>query len=230
MRTSPRPRSAGKYAPKPIGPGHRKPRGVKKLDDGFLKQQKSYTKKTKEKYATSSRVGYFGGLDPEGLQPLDVSTEKRAKQHLVDPDLKAQGKARGIAVNDREILVKPGAQGVPRTKVPFIGKVKQVTKEYYDEKRNLQTSTKALGYFKNKGRPVAEANYYKVQIPAKYALADHPYGFDIPEHLKKREEDEGEISDVESIDLELGDDDFSDEDDAQQQQLAQAQPGLEEGL
>lgn len=214
--------SAGKYAPKPIGPGHAKPRGVKRLEGGFLKQVKSYTGKTKTKYATSSRVGYFGGLDPQGLQTLDVSTKGRAAQHLNDVNLQDRDKARKLAVNDREILVTPGLQGVPRSQVPFVGKVQKVTPEYYAQKRRLQTPTKALGYFKNKGAPIDQAEYYKVQIPDKYALPGQGYAFDIPQHHLRQDEDEGEISDVESVDLDLDDDDFSDQEEVGQQDALDA--------
>jgi hypothetical protein len=214
--------SAGKYAPKPIG-ANRKPRGVRREQGGFLKQKPSYTGESRRDYPDAPRVGYVGGIDPQGLNPLDVSTEQLAQQHLNNED------ARRIAVNDREVLVQPG-EGIPRSRVPFVAKVKEVTKDYYDRKEKRQTPTKALGFYKPANAPAStKTRFYKAQIPDKYELQEHPYRFDIPPHRLKQEEDQGsDISDVESVDLDLSDGDFSDQEEDEQVADQDLLPGAQE--
>lgn len=222
--------SAGKYAPKPIGPNGRKPRGVRRKKGAFLKQVPSYTGETRNKYDQSSYVGYVGGLSPQDLETLDVSTPDLATQNLTDVDADREANARRIAVNDREVLLKPGEGGVPRSKVPFVAKVKEVTRDYYEKKLNRQTSTKALGFFKPANSVTAKTRYLKTQIPEKYTQG---YGFDVPEHLRKQnDDDESDISDVESIDLDMEGSDFSggesDQDEEEEQQEALVNPVLEQ--
>lgn len=210
--------SAGKYAPKPTHADTRKPRGVSNTAAGFLKQKPSYTGETRKAYPDAKRIGYFGGINPAYGQILDVSTVELATQHLVDEEhQERQDNARRIAVNDREVLVTPGVQGIPGSRLPFVGKVQAVTKDYYNKKKTRQTATKALGFFKPANTVAAKTDYFKVQIAEKYNR-DKVHAFSIPEHERKREDDDSsDISDVESIDLDLSAGDFSsNEEDVQQ--------------
>lgn len=201
--------SAGKYAAKPIGPDNGKPRGVSLKEDGFLKQKPSYTGDSRRDYPNSRRVGYIAGLNPANVETLDVSTPERAALHLNDDDAGRRDDARRIAVNDREILARPGVGGILRSQVPVIIKVKEITRLSYLANRTRQTPTKAFGFFKPMGRTAAKTLYYRVEIPANYNPAGD-YRFEIPAHLRQPEEDQGAaISDTESVDLDLNEDDYS---------------------
>lgn len=205
--------SAAKYAPKPTVPETHKPRGVRRTDAGFLKQRPSYTGETRRRYPEANWIGYFGGINVSDFDTLDVSTPALAEEHLgYDGDdeqaIADRDNARRIAVNDREVLVAPGAQGIRRSDVRLIGRSEKVSKAYFDRKRQRQTGTKALGQFKPAGSAVGKTEYYKIQLPEKYNTGE--FALEIPEHDRRTEAGSAsDISDVASIDLDLEDGDFS---------------------
>jgi hypothetical protein len=178
--------SAGKYAAKPVNPDSKKPLGVEKKEGGFLKQHKSYTADSRRRFPTAKRIGYVGGIKPEGKETADYSTETKASA-LTDE------RARNLAVADAEILVKPGEGGISKTDVPFVAKVQEVTPEYYEAHVAKQSARKALGYYKPTGGPPV---YHKIQIPSKYTGEE--YEFAIPEELRRASDDE-DMSDIESM-------------------------------
>jgi hypothetical protein len=200
--------SAGKYAPKPVD-ANNKPHDVVQNADGFLKQEKSYTRASRRRHPNAKRIGYVGGIPADaGTERLDVSTAPKAAAALGAEALGSQArrdKAQQLAVADKEVLVKPGAAGIAPAKVPLVASVKEVNEAYYRKHVARQTSRKALAYYKPSGEGAAPV-YTKVQIPANNAQ----YKFDIPEDLRRTDEDsEAEMSDNEDMNLEDydGDDD-----------------------
>lgn len=180
--------SAGKYAPKPVDPKTKKPLDVKE-EKGFLKQEKSYAKKSKQKHPDAKRIGYVGGIIPP-VGTLDFSTKEKANA-LKSP------KAQSLAIADKEVLVKPGIGGIKKDQVPFVAKVQEVPEDYYIKNIGNQTEKNALGYYKStKGKPV----YYKIQIASEHS--DKSYKFNIPLELKREEDDsDSEMSDIESMEF-----------------------------
>ena len=190
--------SAGKYAAKPVDDDN-KPRGVHQNEDGFLKQEKSYTADSRRDYPGAKRIGYVGGIPADaGSGRLDVSTRDKAARGLSAPALgsaERREKARALAEADKEVLVKPGPTGIAPAKVPFVAKVQEVTEAYYRKHVARQSSRKALGFHKPYNAP---AVYSKIQLPADNAQ----YKFNIPADLRRTDEDsEAEMSDIESMDL-----------------------------
>ena len=194
--------SAGKYAAKPVDAETKKPRDVEIRNRRFLKQAKSYAMKSrKEDTADTNRIGYVGGILPTaGSERLDVSTEAMAKAHF-KPDEARDEEARRkrawavkLAKADREVLVKPGRAGISGAQVPFMAKVQEVPREYYNKHLHRQTSTKALGLYKSsRGKPV----FHKVQIQG-----ESSYRFAIPPADRRSMDDEdSEMSDIESMNL-----------------------------
>ena len=184
--------SAGKYAPKPVFPRTARPMHVTKRKGGFLKQRQSY--KTWQREKTISKLGYVGGVKPGKEAPMvDISDEKRASEHLKDEESIKR------AVADREILLRPGAEGVPRRALGFVAKVKQVPKAYFEKHVGNQTRDKSLGIY----RPYGEAKapeFYKLQIDR--GETDEGVGFDVPKELMREEEDStDEMSDIEEMDF-----------------------------
>jgi hypothetical protein len=182
--------SAGKYAPKPVDERSR-PLGVSKLEGDFLKQEKSYTSESQDKYKDRDRIGLVAGIrKPKGA--LDYSDAAKAKV-LKHP------KAQELAVADKEVLVKPGKGGVAPEDVPFLAKVEKVDRDYFVKHINNQSAKKALGFFND--------TYYKLQIKGTDPALNLPdFGFDIPgELLRKKEDDDGDMSDIEEMDTDLND-------------------------
>lgn len=220
--------SGGKYAAKPLGPENSKPRGVSLKDGDFLKQKQSYTGQSRLDYPDSRRVGYIAGVDPAAVETLDVSTPELAAENLHDGDADREATARRIAVNDREVLAKPGEAGIRRSQVPVIVKVKEISREAYLANRTRQTPTKAFGFFKPMGRTAAKTLYYRVEIPAHYNPVGN-YRFEIPDHLRQPEDDEGEVlSDAESVDLDLEDQDYSGDEAEEEEALAHGGGGVQQ--
>gem|GEM_PF-6085291 len=182
--------SAGKYAPKPVDE-RGKPLGVSKLGEGFLKQEKSYTGESQDKYKGRKRVGMVAGIrKPKGALDYSDAEKAQALKHA---------KARELAIADKEVLVKPGEEGITPEDVPFLGKVERVDRDYFVRHINNQTARKALGFFND--------TYYKLQIRGTDPALNLPeFGFDIPEELlRKKEDDDGEMSDIEEMDTDLSD-------------------------
>ena len=191
--------SAGKYAPKPVDPDTRKPLGVERKPGGFLKQEKSYTAKSRRDHPTAKRIGYVGGITPDaGSERLNVSDERHARHVFAatpDETQERRQKAIDLAKADREVLVKPGVGGIEAAKVPFVSKVKEVDEAYYRKHVARQTPSKTVGYYKAFGE---DATYVKMQIPP-----SHPgYKFGVPRDLLREDDDsESEMSDIEDPDL-----------------------------
>lgn len=191
--------SAGKYAPKPVDPVSNKPLGVTPRPGDFLKQEKSYTNQSRIDHPHAKRIGYVGGITHDaGSERLDVSDDAKARA-VFDSTPGESQERRETAINlakaDREVLVKPGRDGIAPAKVPFVSKVKEVDEAYYSKHVARQTPRKALGYYKSYGAAPA---YVKLQIPD-----THPqYKFGIHADLRRDEDDsESEMSDIEDIDL-----------------------------
>ena len=174
--------SAGKYAPKPVDE-HNAPLGVKTLEGGFLKQDKSYTKDSQELHADRQHIGLVAGVVPMKSDE-DYSTPDKA-------DALKSEKARILAVADREVLVKPGAKGIGRSDVPFLARVKRVPKEYYIRHIQNQTTNKALGFY--------DGLHYKIQMD-KRSNENYRFAFKIPPVLTRAaDESDDEMSDIEEI-------------------------------
>lgn len=149
--------SAGKYAHKPVDAKNQS-LGVTTSKGGFLKQEKSYTMDNiDDRYADKKRIGIVAGIfnKPEYL---DVSTSIKAKAKLNPSDTKggAEERAVNLAVADKEILVKPGPDGIAKGDVPFYAKVETISKKEFIDNIDNQTPTMALGYHK--------PSFYKIQI------------------------------------------------------------------
>jgi len=191
--------SAGKYAPKPVDQDTHKPLGVTRKEDGFLKQEKSYTGESRRKYPNAKRIGYVGGVTskPE-IERLDVSNEEKAKlvfEATPNESVERKDKAVKLAKADKEVLLKPGPDGISSADVPFVSKVKEVNEDYYIKHVARQTPTKALGYYKGNGKP---PTYVKMQM----AAGSEAYKFDVPADLLRADDDsESEMSDIEEMDL-----------------------------
>lgn len=191
--------SAGKYAAKPVDPDTRKPLGVTRKEGGFLKQEKSYTAKSRRDYPRAKRIGYVGGITRDaGTEQLDVSDDARARRAFAAAPGETgerRQKAIDLAKADKEVLVKPGASGIAPAKVPFVSKVKEVDEAYYRKHVARQTPTKALGYYKAFDE---NPTYVKMQIPSTHT----GYKFGVPADLRREDDDsEAEMSDIEDIDL-----------------------------
>ena len=204
--------SAGKYAPKPVDQ-HNHPLGVRTLSGGFLKQEKSYVEDAWDDYDVRDRIGLVGGILPQRSDE-DYSTPKLAEK-LVTLAQKNEStrqkqereekekKARDLAVADEEVLVKPGADGISRQQVPFLARVKRVPQEYYQRNIMNQTPQKALGFF--------NGLYYKLQLDGR---SDDAYNFSFsfdPELLRKEEESDDEMSDIEDLDFDFDKDSLGDD-------------------
>lgn len=175
--------SAGKYAPKPVDESWR-PLGVSTLEGDFLKQEKSYTQESQEKYKDRARIGLVAGIRRAKGQ-LDFSTAEKARA-LGDPD------AEKLAVADKEVLVKPGDKGIARRDVPFLARVKRITREYFQKHIKNQTAEKALGFHND--------TFYKLQMHT----PESGFGFDVsPELLRGPNASDDEMSDIEEMDLDL---------------------------
>lgn len=191
--------SAGKYAPKPVDPLTHKPLGVTRKDDGFLKQEKSYTAESRRRHPNAKRIGYVGGVTRDaGTQRVDVSDERKAQRVFgATPGESAERKQKAVdlAKADKEVLVKPGPGGIAPAQVPFVSKVKEVNEAYYRKHVARQTPSKALGYYKGHGDT---PTYVKMQI----AADRDAYKFNVPADLQRADDDsEAEMSDIEEIDL-----------------------------
>lgn len=174
--------SAGKYAPKPVDDDN-KPLGVEILEGGFLKQDKSYTKESQGEHEGKKRIGVVAGIRKR-REHLDFATQEKAEK------LKGK-KAQDLAIADKEVLVKPGAEGIKREDVPFFAKVKRVPETYYKKNIKNQSSKKALGFF--------DGTYYKTQIDQ--ARSD-TFSFDVDDELLRRaDESDDEMSDIEDLNL-----------------------------
>lgn len=193
--------SAGKYAAKPVAPDTHKPFGVEKMKGGFLKQEKSYVSKSRKDYPKAKRIGYVGGISKNaGMDRLDVSDKAKAEAAFNPPahySDNPRSKAAALAVADREVLVKPGKEGIGRQHMPLVAKVQEVTEAYYRKHLARQTSRKALGYYK---RFESDPVYSKIQIPNQEG--NNGYKFAIPKDLRRAGDDsEDEMSDIESVNL-----------------------------
>lgn len=189
--------SAGKYAPKPVDDNAR-PLGVSVLDGGFLKQEKSYTGESQEKYEGRKRIGMVAGIR-KPKDALDFSTPDKAQA------LKSK-KAQDLAVADKEVLVKPGKRGITPVEVPFLAKVQRVDKDYFVRHINNQSAKKALGFFNDM--------FYKIQIQGRPPGLNMPeYSFSIPEELlRKASEASEDMSDIDEMEINLRDFEETDED------------------
>lgn len=164
--------SAGKYAHKPVDAKNQS-LGVTTSKGGFLKQEKSYTQDNMDdKYAGKKRIGIVAGIfnKPEYL---DVSTTKNAKEKLNPQDKKggAEERAVNLAVADKEILVKPGPNGIAKGDVPFYAKVETISKQEFIDNLDNQTPTMALGYHK--------PSFYKIQIDTTKSNAKFHFQFSL---------------------------------------------------
>jgi hypothetical protein len=183
--------SAGKYAPKPVDEKNR-PIGVKKLETGFLKQEKSYTQENMEKYSEFKHIGMVGGIE-KGYNFQDFSTEEKVKK------LKSQ-KAKNLAIADKEVLVTPGKDGIKN--VPFLAKIKKVTADYFNKNITNQTSKKALGFHND--------NFYKIQI-VDSEDSKKEYFFDVrKDFIRQDDESEDEMSEIDEMNFDFSEEETED--------------------
>lgn len=197
--------SAGKYAPKPVDKKNR-PVGVKELEGGFLKQEKSYTQESQLEHADKARIGLVAGIRKKKSH-LDYSDAEKAKA-LKDK------KAQDLAIADKEVLIRPGKDGVTPEEVPFIAKVKRVPPGYFVRHIKNQTAKKGLGFY--------NGAYYKVQIDDERSP---DFSFDHPPELRRSDSDsDSEMSDVEDMNM-----DFSDVVEEEQDDLQKEAQGSKQG-
>ncbi|MDF3025978.1 MAG: hypothetical protein K0S23_285 [Fluviicola sp.] len=162
--------SAGKYAHKPVDKDNQS-LGVSTDENGFLKQEKSYTQDNiGDKYAGKKRIGVVAGIFKKSAH-LDLSTAENAKRVLNPDDSKNKDKVKAVdlAVADKEILVKPGPNGIVKGDVPFYAKVETITEQEFIDNLDNQTPTMALGYHK--------PSYYKIQIDTTKSKATFHFQF-----------------------------------------------------
>jgi hypothetical protein len=199
--------SAGKYAPKPVEPRTNKPLGVEERAGGFLKQAKSYKEASRREHAAAKRMGYIAGITATaGTERLDVSDTAKAERAFIPRrgvETERQRKAVDLAVADREVLVKPGRAGIAPAQVPFVAKMQEVDKAYYEKHLTRQTSSKRLGYFKGFD---ADPIYSKIQVRPQEEGNDQ-YKFEVPDDLRRADDDsESEMSDIDEMNFEDFDD------------------------
>ncbi len=160
--------SAGKYAHKPVD-AQNQPIGVQTLSSGFFKQEKSYTQENMDKHQ-GKRIGIVAGIFNQAHY-LDVSTETKAQAEVAKTTSSPADKATAVdlAVADKEILVKPGTDGISKGQVPFYAKVEVLTKDEFIANIDRQTPTMALGFH--------NGVYYKIQIDTAKSNAKFHFQF-----------------------------------------------------
>jgi hypothetical protein len=181
--------SAGKYGHKPVDEKSQS-LGVTTDENGFLKQEKSYTQDNiGDKYAGRKRIGVVAGIFKKSTH-LDVSTETKAKAELNPRNVKGgpQERAVDLAVADKEILVKPGPDGIAKGDVPFYAKVETITEQEFIDNLDNQTPTMALGYHK--------PSYYKIQIDTERSNANFHFLFKLDDKYQNGGEEIAAIPDL----------------------------------